>query len=154
MSRRVLSITALLLAAPAFGAGLSGSGKAVWALEDSYWHYVQSNDLEHYRMLWHRDFLGWPLSSPEPVRKEHITDWIAAHTSAGETLKSYELERIADQHNGDYVTVAYRIRMAWTGRDGAPRPGALRVIHTWLREPGGRWQIISGMAASVDAQGH
>ena len=154
MSRRVLSIMALMLAAPAFGAGLSAPEKAVWALEDSYWRYVQANDLEHYRTLWHPDFLGWPLSSPEPVRKEHITDWIAVHTSAGETLQSYEVERIAARQNGDCVTVAYRVRMAWIGRDGTPRPGALRVIHTWLREPGGRWQIISGMAASPEAQGH
>ncbi|MBS0379476.1 MAG: nuclear transport factor 2 family protein [Proteobacteria bacterium] len=154
MSRLSLSLTALLLAAPAFGAGPSASEQAVWSLEDSYWHYVRDNDLEHYRTLWHRDFLGWPLSSPEPVHKEHITDWIALHTGAGEALKSYELERLAAQENGACVTVAYRVRMVWAAKDGSEKPGALRVIHSWMRQPGGQWQIISGMAAPPDARGH
>jgi hypothetical protein len=82
------------------------------------------------------------LSNPEPVHKEHITDWIAVHTSIGETLKSYDLERLAAQATGNYVTVAYRIRLNWVGKDGADKPSTIRVIHTWLRDAGGKWQII------------
>jgi ketosteroid isomerase-like protein len=148
------AIIAALLAAPLCAAQPTAAEKAVWSLEDSYWRYVQAHDLERYRTLWHSDFLGWPLSSPEPVRKEHITDWIVAHTGSGETLKSYDLERLVAQATGDYVTVTYRVRMTWVTKDGVAKPSTLRVIHTWIHNPGHEWQIISGMAAPPDAQGH
>lgn len=148
------AIIAALFATPLFAAAPSADEKAVWSLEDAYWRYVKADDLEHYRTLWHSDFLGWPLASPEPVHKEHITDWITAHTGIGETLKSYDLERLAAQATGDYVTVAYRVRLTWTGKDGVDKPSGLRVIHTWVHSAGGKWQIISGMAASPNAQGH
>jgi len=148
-------IAAVLLARPLCAAQPAADEKEVWSLEDSYWHYVQANDLARYRTLWHSDFLGWPLSSPEPVRKQHITDWITAHTGIGETLKSYDLERLAAQATGDCVTVTYRVRMTWLDKDGVDRPGSLRVIHTWRHNPSDReWQIISGMAAPPNAQGH
>jgi ketosteroid isomerase-like protein len=155
MNRRAcLAIVAALFISPLFAGQPSADERAVWSLEDTYWRYVQTNDLEHYRTLWHNDFLGWPLSSPEPVHKEHITDWIAAHTSNGESLKSYDLERLAAQTTSNYVTVAYRTRMTWIGKDGMEKSSTIRVVHTWLREAGGKWQIISGMAASPNAQGH
>jgi len=148
------AIVALLLSSPLFAAQPPADGKEVWSLEDTYWRYVQTNDLERYRTLWHSDFLGWPLSSPEPVRKEHITDWITAHTSTGETLESYELERLAAQATGGHVTVTYRVRLTWVNKDGVGTPSGLRVIHTWMRNAGHKWQIISGMAAPTNAQGH
>ncbi|HEY4447053.1 MAG TPA: nuclear transport factor 2 family protein [Steroidobacteraceae bacterium] len=148
------AIGAVLLAVPLFASQPSADEKEVWSLEDSYWRYVQANDLDRYRTLWHADFLGWPLSSPEPVRKERITDWITAHTSTGETLKSYDLQRLAAQASGDHVTVTYRVHMTWVNKDGVDQPGNLRVIHTWLRDASHKWQIISGMAAPPNAQGH
>jgi len=114
------AIGAVLLAFPLFASQPSADEKEVWSLEDSYWRYVQANDLDRYRTLWHADFLGWPLSSPEPVRKERITDWITAHTSTGETLKSYDLQRLAAQASGDHVTVTYRVHMTWVNKDGEP----------------------------------
>jgi ketosteroid isomerase-like protein len=155
MNRRSrLAIVVALFASPLFAGQPSADERAVWSLEDTYWRYVQSNDLEHYRALWHNDFLGWPLPNPEPVRKEHITDWISALASNGETLKSYELERLAAQATSNCVTVAYRTRMIWSGKDGTDKSSTIRVVHTWLREANGKWQIISGMAASPNAQGH
>src|SRR5579872_4735672 len=131
-----IAIVAALFATPLLAASPSAGEKAVWSLEDAYWRYVKANDLEHYRTLWHSDFLGWPLASPEPVRKGHITDWITAHTGIGDTLKSYELERLTAQATSEYVTVAYRVRLTWVGKDGVDKPGGLRVIHTWLHSPG------------------
>lgn len=148
------AIVAALFATPLFAASSAANEKAVWSLEDTYWRYVKDNDLDHYRALWHSDFLGWPLSSPEPVHKQHITDWITAHTSMGETLKSYDVERLAAQATGNYVTVTYRVHLTWAGKDGVDKPSGLRVIHTWLHSAGGKWQIISGMAASPNPQGH
>jgi ketosteroid isomerase-like protein len=118
------------------------------------WRYVKSNDLERYRTLWHSDFLGWPTTSPVPVRKEHITDWITAHTSKGEILKSYDLERLEAQQTGDDVTVTYRIHTTWVGKDGVDKPSISRIIHTWRHNSDRTWKIISGMGAYADAQGH
>ncbi len=126
----------------------------LWSLEKAYWKYVKGNDLEKYRALWHADFLGWPTFSPEPVRKDHITDWIAMHTSKGESLKSYDLERLTTQVTGGIATTTYRIRVVWGDKTGARPPSTTRVIHTWVRTPGGEWHIISGMSAPVNAEGH
>ena len=160
MNRFIWSVAMMValmaaLPAPRLHAGQSAAEEnEVWSLEDSYWRYVQANDMEHYRTLWHADFLGWPLSSPEPVRKSHITDWIAAHTDNGETLKSYDLERLGAQASDGCVTVVYRVHMTWADKDGKDKLGGLRVIHTWLRGAGHQWRIISGMAAAPNAQGH
>lgn len=126
----------------------------LWSLEQAYWQYVQANDLDAYRSLWHPNFLGWPYVSPEPARKAQITDWMTAHTSKGETFKLNELERLVTQVTGDTATTTYRVRATWVDKNGKGQPVTIRVIHTWLREPGGKWQIISGMSAPTNAEGH
>jgi ketosteroid isomerase-like protein len=128
--------------------------KDVWSLENSYWQYVKANDFEHYLTLWDANFVGWPLSSPEPAGKGQITEWITAHTNKGETLQAYDVERLKAYFGDRYATVTYRVHMTWTNKKGTDVPGSLRVIHTWLRNADGRWQIISGMAAPVNAEGH
>lgn len=126
----------------------------VWSQEQAYWKYVQANNLEAYRSLWHADFLGWPYVSPEPARKAQITDWITVHTGKGETFKLDKLERLAIQVTDNLATVTYRVRGAWVDKSGKDDPVTVRIIHTWLRSPEGRWQIISGMSAPPNAQGH
>ena len=154
MKPSAILLLATLLVIPAVRAAAPADReREVWAMEQAYWRYVQANDLDGYRTLWNKDFLGWPLSSPEPVRKDHITGWISAHTEAGEGLKSYSLERLLLQAAGDCITATYRVRMTWVTSAGVEKPGTLRVIHTWRRS-GAQWQIISGMAAPTDAQGH
>jgi len=156
IARKAL-VLALLLSATlptALRAQNSPTADAVWALEQQYWLLVQTNDLTAYRGLWDRDFLGWPYISPEPVRKPHITDWITAHTDKGETLKSFDLERVTVQLNSDLATVAYRARVTWIDRQGVPTTTATRILHTWRRIPRTtEWQIISGMSALVNADG-
>ena len=132
----------------------SNDREKVWSLEKAYWAYVQANQLGKYRTLWHSDFLGWPLSSPQPLRKDHITDWITAHTDKGEALKSYHLERLAIQLTGNLATVPDRVRLTWADKNGTADPSTNRIIHTWLRTTGGTWQIISGMSAPTDSEGH
>lgn len=143
----------LLCSALSGGQGFPAE-REVWSLEENYWKYVQANDLEHYRTLWDDNFLGWPWTSPEPARKAQITNWITAHTSKGETLKSYNLERLVVQVTDNLATAAYRIRMTWVDKSGAEQPGSLRIIHTLHRNAGGSWQIISGMSAPTNAESH
>ena len=111
------TIILVLLAPALFAAPSSADAEKVWSLEKTYWEYVQADDLGRYRTLWDSDFLGWQSVSPEPLRKGHITDWITAHTSKGETLKSYDLERLTMQATDKFATVTYRVRLTWVGQE-------------------------------------
>jgi ketosteroid isomerase-like protein len=154
----LIASTAVAFAAETFASPVEDSpGKAeqeIWNLENAYWDYVKANDLEKYRALWHDDFVGWPSVSSEPVRKDHITDWITSNTSKGLKLQSYEIERRAIKVTGDIAIDHYRIRVNWTkGKtDEAARTDAVRITHTWIRK-GNTWQILGGMSAPVNSEG-
>jgi ketosteroid isomerase-like protein len=126
----------------------------IWNLEKAYWDYVKTNDLDKYRALWHDNFVGWPFVSPEPVRKDQITDWITNNTSKGLKLQSYSIEQLALRVTGDIAIDHYRIKVAWGKGDtgeGA-RTDAFRITHTWIRT-GDTFQIIGGMSAPVNEKG-
>jgi ketosteroid isomerase-like protein len=152
---RITSFTAAIaiLATTLFAAASSTDADKLWALEETYWQYVQANDLHGYGTLWHTDFLGWPSVSPKPLGKDHITDWITGHTNKGESLKSYDLEKLSIQVTGNIATTTYRVRQTWTDKSGLAQSSVIRVIHTWLRDAGGSWQIISGMSAPTNPEG-
>lgn len=148
-------VAAMMLAATLHAAPPPSDAARVWAMEEAYWRYVQSNDLRGYLSQWHADFLGWPSVSAEPLRKDHIPDWIIAHTQKGERLKSYTLERLSIQVTGKVATTTYRVRQTWVDARTADQTSTIRVIHTWLRgDRADSWQIISGMSAPTDAHGH
>jgi ketosteroid isomerase-like protein len=154
---RAISFLFLLSLAPFVQAAASPARTdetQVWNLEKAYWEYVKANDLEKYRALWHDDFVGWPSISPEPVRKDKITDWITDNTSKGVKLQSYAIEQRAIKVTGDIAITHYRIKMNWTNGDtaGVDRTDAVRITHTWIRN-GDTWQILGGMSAPVNADG-
>jgi len=143
----------LLLSATAFAQDSPNDETEIWKLEKAYWEYVKANDLEKYRALWHEDFVGWPLVSSAPVRKDHITDWITANTSKGLKLQSYAIEQLAVHVTGDVAINHYRIKANWATREETEvKTDALRITHTWIRT-NGTWQIIGGMSAPVNADG-
>jgi hypothetical protein len=143
----------LLLASTAFAQDSTKDAVQVWNLEKAYWEYVKANNLEKYRALWHENFLGWPLVSSAPVRKDHITDWITANTSKGVKLQEYSIEQLAIQITGDVAVNYYRINATWANSTGAEvRTDRLRITHTWIRT-NGTWQIIGGMSAPVNTEG-
>ena len=148
----VMTMTVLLSSA-SFPVDRSADEQRVWSLEEAYWRFVRDSDLEHYRGLWHAQFLGWPSVSSEPVRKDHITDWITVHTARGESLKSYNLERLSVQVVDDIATTAYRVKTVWADKNGGEQFGTIRIIHTWLRNARGNWEIVSGMSAPTTNAG-
>jgi len=141
-ARRVVIL--IFCALPVF-AQQSPDEQAVWKLEHSYWEYVKAQDLPSYKALWHDDFLGWPSSSSEPVRKDHIADWITRYAAKGLHLQSYVLKPAASQKSGQLVVVHYWVTMMWAGADNSEQAETIRVMHTWLKGEKG-WQIISGMS--------
>jgi ketosteroid isomerase-like protein len=150
---RMTSPLLVVLVAAAFGQGTSNDESQVWNLEKAYREYVKTNDLEKYRALWHEDFLGWPFVNSDPLRKDHITDWITINTSKGIKLQSYSIEQLAIQITGDIAINDYRIKMNWANdHEGETRTDVMRITHTWIRIHG-TWQIIGGMSAPVNADG-
>jgi ketosteroid isomerase-like protein len=140
-------IALFLMTAAAFGENAASEETQIWNVEKAYWDFVKANDLEKYRAFWHEDFVGWPLFSLAPVRKDHITDWIADNTSKGVKLQSYSIEQLAIHVTGDIAVNI--IESKWTGptakgtkqrrRDCESRiPGSARSAHGkssvgWLR---------------------
>jgi ketosteroid isomerase-like protein len=144
-------LLALLLAPPlSFTQQPSAEGDVVWAREVIYWKTVQADDLVAYRTLWRDDFLGWPAWSADPARKAHIADWIVAHSSKGERLKSYTLDRLTEQVSGEMATTTYRAHATWINQAGKEQSEVQRILHTWRRDNDGTWRIFSGMSAHAD----
>src|SRR4029453_10042230 len=158
MSKTIAFLIALT--APAFAEDLAKNASParteaqIWNLEKAYWEYVKANDLEKYRALWDEEFVGWPFVSPEPVRKDHITDWITNNTSKGLKLQSYAIEQLAVRVTGDIAIDHYRIKLNWARNDTGEmeRTDAMRITHTWI-STNGTWQIIGGMSAPVNPEG-
>jgi ketosteroid isomerase-like protein len=123
----------------------SADEHSLWKLEHLYWDYVQANDLNSYRALWHKDFIGWPAVSAAPVNKAHITDWITSETSQGRTFKTVEFKPASLHVNGDVAVTYYWITYKWMNKDGDAATRTLRVTHTLLRD-GKDWHIIGGMS--------
>jgi ketosteroid isomerase-like protein len=120
--------------------------QTIWTLEHDYWRYVETNNLSAYRNLWDENFLGWPGVSPEPVRKDHITDWITSQTKKDLTFKTIEFKPASIQVTGDLGVVCYWLTYKWQSKDGTATARTNRVFHTWIRTEQG-WRIISGMSA-------
>lgn len=135
--------------APSSGSTVSSAATAneqvIWYLEHAYWRYVQDNNLPAYTAQWHKNFLGWPAMSAEPVRKDHITDWITSQTAKGLAFKSGEFKPGGVQITGNVAVVHYHMSFEWLDKSGAGTTSHLRVTHTWIKN-GANWQIIGGMS--------
>ena len=135
----------LATAEHAFSSETSGDEQRLWDLERAYWRYVENNDLTAYSDLWHKDFLGWPWVSSEPVRKDHITDCITSQTGKGLSFKAGEFKPAAIQVTGDVAFTCYRITFRWVDKDGKGAARTSRITHAWVRR-GKDWRIIGGMS--------
>ena len=101
-----------------------------------------------YRALWHPNFVGWPSISAQPVRKDHITDWISANTDKGLHLKSYVLEPAASQATGNIDVTHYWVTLLGADKEDHGDPHTSRITHTGIKVGSG-WQIIGGMSLAA-----
>ena len=113
-----LILLAAICAAPPARAQQSDNEKAVWKLETTYWEDVKALDLDSYKVLWHENFVGWPYSSSQPARKDHITDWIKAYTEKRTRLQWFSLQSAASQSTGDIVVTHYWLTAFWAEKGG------------------------------------
>jgi ketosteroid isomerase-like protein len=141
----IATIVALRTIAEVTSSQASADEQTLWNLERAYWRYVENNDLAAYSDLWHKDFLGWPSISAAPVRKDHITDWIASQTSKGLAFKAGEFKPAGIQLTEDVAFACYWITFRWVDKDGNGAAHTLRITHAWLKT-GNDWRIIGGMS--------
>ena len=157
MARRGLGATLLLVAIAFLVANSISQEKPefnpaiaqVWALEDDYWRYVRTGDVESYVKLWHQDFVGWPCSMSRPTGKARIGDWVREVRDKKLKVEA-ELTREAAQQFGDVVVVHYSFTRVDTYPDGRVEGRGKRdkITHTWQRA-GNTWLIIGGMCGSL-----
>jgi ketosteroid isomerase-like protein len=146
-------VFAFLLLAAAISANaaaieMTEDQRAVWALEEAYWKFVQTGDVEPYETLWHDDFVGWPCHSGDPSDKSAIGSWVRDIRDNDWKLR-YRLEPAAFRTFDDVVVVHYAAEYVYDYGDGTSSGAGLwrKFIHVWKRADGG-WKIISGMCAA------
>jgi ketosteroid isomerase-like protein len=141
-------LLAAVFASDASGIEMSEEQRAVWTLEEAYWRFVQSGDVEAYETLWHDDFVGWPCHSRDPSDKSGIGSWVRDIRDNRWKLR-YQLEPLAFRSFDDVVVVHYAAEYVYDYGDGTSSGAGLwrKFIHVWKRA-GDDWKIISGMCAA------
>ena len=149
---RLISLVLLTTAfsAPIVALELDDRQSSVWEMEEAYWRYVSSGNVEEYVALWHDDFVGWPCSSWTPTGKTDIGAWVERIRDNNWTL-TYELQPEAIRLFGDVAIVHYAAEYVFDFGDGTTQGvGEWRKFtHTWM-QIGDDWQIIGGMCANQE----
>ena len=149
--RAVAFLWAAFLAWPAAAVDWTPDEQAVWQLEQDYWRYVSTGDVDAYVKLWHEDFVGWPCFELEPKGKTDIGSWVRDIRDKQWKL-TYELKPLANQAFGDNVVVVhYAAEYVYDYGDGTRSGAGLwrKFTHTWMRM-GDSWQIVGGMCAAQE----
>ena len=149
--RTMVFLWAAILAWPAAAAGWTPDEQAVWQLEQDYWRYVSTGDVDAYVKLWHEDFVGWPCFELEPKGKADIGSWVRDIREKQWKL-TYELKPLANQAFGDDVVVVhFAAEYVYDYGDGTRSGAGLwrKFTHTWMRM-GDSWQIVGGMCAAQE----
>lgn len=139
---------AILASGRAFAIDLDDRQEEVWQMEETYWHYVSSGNVEAYVSLWHDDFVGWPCFSWTPARKANIGSWVEEIRDNHWTL-TYDLRPEAVQLFGNVAVVHYAAEYVFGYPDGTSRGKGdwRKFTHTWMKVDGD-WKIIGGMCAA------
>lgn len=162
LARTSLSaLIAFALAGPLSAQTLSPAEQAVWDMEERYWRYLESANLDGYMTLWHNAFVGWPTAAARPAQKGDIRSSIQSDLDDGWRLDAYRLRPEAVRIIGDIAIVHYAVQSTWVNHT-SDSPGDspfsqldatawYKITHTWKQTEMG-WQIISGMAAPLGEQ--
>ena len=149
MTKTILPALVMIVAATsALAIDLDDEQAAVWKMEETYWRYVSSGDVEAYVSLWHDDFVGWPCFSWTPTGKANIGSWVEEIRDNNWTL-TYELRPEAVQLFGKVAVVHYAAEYIFDYGNGTRKGEGdwRKFTHTWMKV-GEDWQIIGGMCAA------
>ncbi len=134
----------------AYAIEFDGDEATVWQMEETYWGYVASGDVDAYVSLWHDDFVGWPCFSWTPTGKANIGSWVEEIRDNNWTL-TYKLRPEAVQLFGGVAVVHYAAEYDFDYGNGTRKgEGEWRKFtHTWMKVDE-EWQIIGGMCAAQE----
>jgi ketosteroid isomerase-like protein len=127
----------------------AGSIAQVWDREEEYDGYVKAGDVENYKRLWHKDFIGWPCGQDHPVGKTSIGKGVQEIRDNKIVVES-TMTREGAQDFGDVVVVHYSCTEIDTYPDGRVEGHGkqFKITHTWMKV-GDTWQIIGGMCGTL-----
>ena len=142
-----LALFVITTSTSALAIDLNDEQAAVWQMEEAYWRYVSSVDVDAYVALWHDDFVGWPCFSWKPTGKANIGGWVKEIRDNNLTL-TYEHPPEAVQLFGKVAVVHYAAEYVYDYGDGTRKGEGdwRKFTHTWMKV-GENWQIIGGMCA-------
>jgi ketosteroid isomerase-like protein len=147
----LLLMTPFLLRAQVVDSEWSEAEQEIWALEERYMTAFKDGDVEGLKVFLHADFLGWPSYSSDPVARGPA---LASVTTLHESLVilSVEIRPRAIHLSAEIVLVHYLVVLEIEEGDGGTAATSSRITHTWVKEDG-RWRILGGMSAGVEAEG-
>ena len=129
----------------------SAAEQEIWALEERYMTAFKDGDVAGLNAFLHADFLGWPSYSSDPLaRASALASVPALHERL--VIRSVDVRPRAIHLSGDIALVHYLVVLETEEGDGHTAAISYRITHTWVEEDG-RWRILGGMSAGVEADG-
>ncbi len=129
----------------------SAAEQEIWALEELYMTAFRDGDVAGLNAFLHADFLGWPSHSSDPVaRAVALASVPALHESL--MIRTVDVRPRAIRLSGKIALVHYLVILEIEEGDGGTAATFYRITHTWVEEDG-RWRILGGMSAGVEAEG-
>ena len=127
----------------------------VWRLEEQRMKYVSARDIESFRGMYHKDFIGWPNRVTSPIGQTDLGGGILDAIAKGLKPSKVELRREAVRIFGDVAMVhlAMKRNLVSTSDETHREGDWIKITHTWKRE-GNTWKIIGGMSAPLDIRSH
>ena len=125
-----------------------------WHLEEKRIECIKSRDVENFREMYHKDFIGWPSRVTSPVGHSELGYKILKAIEEGRELPQVRLRREAVKIFDDIAIVHYASSRSLISEseDGTDSSKWMKVTHTWMRM-GDTWKIIGGMAAPLNNEG-
>ena len=111
----------------------------------------KDGDVAGLKAFLHAEFLGWPSYSSDPLARAPA---LASVTTLHESLviRTVEVRPRAIHLRGKIALIHYLVVLETEEGDGGTAAISARITHTWVWEDG-RWQILGGMSAGVEAEG-
>ncbi|MBD3873085.1 MAG: nuclear transport factor 2 family protein [Acidobacteria bacterium] len=147
----LLLVTPLLLRAQVIDSEWSEAEQEIWALEERYMTAFKDGDVAGLKAFLHADFLGWPSHSSEPLAKAPALASVPA-LQESLAIRTVEVRPRAIHLRGEFALVHYLVVLEIEEEDGGMAATSYRITHTWVEEDG-RWRILGGMSARVEAEG-
>jgi ketosteroid isomerase-like protein len=144
----IFFISSTLMYNTLFPQSRSHSEEELWNLEKTYMTLLKKGDIQELSQYWHRDFIGWPSHSPQPLdriqSRASLEDLIGSMMISSFTFQPQAVRIINDVAIAHY-TVTFEIQ----NTEGEITENSYRITHTWLKDKG-TWKIIGGMSSKMD----